>query len=271
VLDNDAYTYAYLAPGPHLLWLNWSRITEEVELEAGRTYYFTVWTEFLPLDEQTGRAYLEAAAAYTTPEAKEEQTAQDHIRERYAKAERRAAEPEPQQRAGSQRQREQHVAEWPGVDLTRYAVLVIEDFAVTDPKAGERAKELQVETVPRRLADLVAGQIAEGVFAEVVRGALAEPREGAVVLRVEITQYKPGSATARFMIAGAGAARLDFRAHLVDAATGQELTSFTSERSFSWGGVYGASGGIESIELNVAYELGLYLKRCKGLAVGSSE
>ncbi len=264
VLDNDAYTYAYLAPGAHLLWLNWARITEEVELEAGRTYYFTAWDEFLPLDEETGRAYLEAAGAYTTPEPKEEETAQDHIRGRYGEAERRAAKPD-REHVGSQRQREEHVAEWPRVDLAPYSVLVVEDFTMADPKAAERTDELQVETAPRRLAELVANQVSEGVFDEVVRGALAEARPGAVVLRVELTQYKPGSATARFMIAGAGAARLDFTVHLVDGATGQELTSFASERSFAWGGVYGASGGIDSIERNAAYELGLYLKRCKGV------
>lgn len=266
VLDNDAYTFAHLAPGPRLLWLNWTRITEEVELEAGRTYYFSVWTEFLPLDEASGRAYVEAAAAYTTPEAKEEATAQDHIRERYGEAEQRAAKPD-REHVGTERQREEHVAEWPRVDLTPYSVLVVEDFSMADAKAAERTHEVQVETAPRRMAEMVAGQVAAGVFDEVVRGALTEPRPGAVVLRVELTQYKPGSATARFMVAGAGAARLDFTVHLLDAATGQELVSFGSERSFSWGGVYGASGGIESIELNAAYELGLYLKRCRGVPI----
>ncbi|HUF78917.1 MAG TPA: DUF4410 domain-containing protein, partial [Thermoanaerobaculia bacterium] len=80
----------------------------------------------------------------------------------------------------------------------------------------------------------------------------------------EITQYKPGSAVARGIVAGAGAARMDFAVRLVDAASGEEVAGFADERSYSWGGAMGAAGGIETIEQNVAYELALYLARSKG-------
>jgi hypothetical protein len=91
------------------------------------------------------------------------------------------------------------------------------------------------------------------------------------VLRGRITQYKPGSAAGRAMLAGVGAARLDFEAVLVDAATGAELARFADERSWSWGGVVGASGGIDTIEQNLAYELALYLERCRGAAAAPEE
>src|SRR5688500_15717460 len=42
-LDNDCYTFASLPPGRHLLWLNWARINLEVELEAGKTYWYNVF------------------------------------------------------------------------------------------------------------------------------------------------------------------------------------------------------------------------------------
>ena len=31
-LDNVSYAFVYLPPGKHLLWLNWAKITTEVEL-----------------------------------------------------------------------------------------------------------------------------------------------------------------------------------------------------------------------------------------------
>ncbi len=265
VLENGSYTYATVPPGAHLLWLNWARISDEVELEAGRTYYFDIWTDFTPLDETTGRAMAEAMRAYTTPEPKELATAEDHIRVRYAKAEQRGAEEDAAFR-GREAKREAHVARWPEVDLTPFSTLVVEDFTVSDPQAGERKKAYLIESLPRRMADLVAADVAEDAFAEVVVGALAEPRPDALVLRVDVTQYKPGSETARLMLAGTGSAKLDFSARLVDGGTGAELTSFAAERTFAWGGVYGASRGIEDIERNVAYELALYLRQAKGVA-----
>lgn len=57
----------------------------------------------------------------------------------------------------------------------------------------------------------------------------------------------------------------------VDAATGEELARFADERSWSWGGVVGAAGGIDTIEQNLAYELALYLERCRGAAGAPAE
>jgi len=151
-----------------------------------------------------------------------------------------------------------------GADLAAYPVLVIEDFVMADPKAAERKKSYLVETAGRRLADQVARDLGAGVFGEVVRGTPAEPRSGSLVLRARITQYKPGSETARFMIAGAGAAHLEMTSEVVDGDSGRTLATLPADRTWAWGGVLGASRGIEEMERNVAYELALYLKRHKG-------
>ncbi len=265
-LDNNSYTFAHVAPGKRLLWLNWARINAEVELEAGKIYYFNVWDKIRDIDEEYGKTLVAAVESYSTPTPKEQQTSAEHIRERYGKAQqvaakKPAAEPDV---AGPKKAREEHIAKWPRVDLAAYTVLVIEDFEMADPKAGDRAKEYLVQSAPRRLPDQIAKNVGEGAFAEVRRGAAGEPAPGAVVLKAKITQYKPGSETARLMLAGAGSAQLELEAQLVDAATGEEIARFAADRTWAWGGVVGASRGIEEMERNLAYEMAVYLRRSKG-------
>jgi hypothetical protein len=264
-LDNGTWTHAGLPPGDYTLWLNWAKVTHQASLEPDRTHYFTMLpTGFLEVDEATGQALLAAQKGLATPTPKEEQTAQDHIRDRYGKAQQAAAKAPAARPATGKGERNRHVEKWPRVDLSAYSTLYIEDFAMADPKAAERSKEHLVATAPGRLAAQVAQSVPDDLFDKVLRGAPEEPVAGALVLRGEITQYKPGSAMARGMIAGAGAARMDFAVRLIDAASGAEVAGFADERSYSWGGVMGAAGGIETIEQNVAYELALYLARGKG-------
>lgn len=265
-LDNDCYTFAYLPAGKHLLWLNWARINAEVELEAGKVYYFNIWDKVRPIEESFGKALIGGVKGYCTPEPKEQETSAEHIRERYGKAQQVAAK----KPAGgtpdvtAQKKREENVARWPKVDLAPYATLFVEDFVMADPKAGERKKEYLVQSAPQRLADMVVKDVGTAAFPEVVRGTPPEPRDGAVVLRGKIKQYKPGSETARFMLAGAGSAQLEMTVELVDSRSGRTLVQLPVDRTWAWGGVLGASRGIEEMERNVAYELGLYLVRSRG-------
>jgi hypothetical protein len=277
VLDNGTWTYAVLPPGEVTLWLNWAKVTHAARLEPGKVHWFNIpMSGFVEVDEATGRALVGAVGNHATPTAKEEKTAQEHIRERYGKAQRAAAAAPASRPATGRGERERHIAKWPRVDLAAYPVLVVEEFAMADPKAAERSKEYLVDTAPGRLASQIVQNLPGGLFAEVRRGGATDggagdAGPGAVVLRGRITQYKPGSAAGRAMLAGVGAARLDFEAVLVDAATGAELARFADERSWSWGGVVGASGGIDTIEQNLAYELALYLERCRGAAAAPEE
>ena len=272
VLDNNCYTFAEIEPGKRLLWLNWAKINREVELEGAKTYYFTVWTSFDPVDEGYGRALIEKIESYCRPTAKESATSAEHIAERYGKATAVAAKkPEGEQPASSPKTREKNIAKWPRVDLAAYDTLYLEDWAMADPKAGERKKALLVEFAPRRVPDTIARDLGEVAFALVNRGPAPDATAGVLVLRGKFTQYKPGSETARLMIAGAGAARLDFAVELVDAADGKVLARIADERTFAWGGAYGASRGIEEIEKNVAWELAEYLRRARGVAPQEAE
>jgi hypothetical protein len=271
VLDNGTWTSAVLPPGEVTLWLNWAKVTHAARLEAGRVHYFNIpLSGFVEVDEATGKALIAAVGDYATPSEKEEKTAQEHLRERYGKAQQAAARAPEAKPATGRGERERHIARGPRVDLAAYPVLVVEEFEMADPKAAERSKEYLVDTAPGRLASQLVQNLPAGLFEQVHRGSPGEAVAGAVVLRGQITQYKPGSAAGRAMLAGVGAARMDIAVQLVDAASGEELAGFADERSWAWGGAVGAAGGIETIEQNLAYELTLYLERGKGRQEPSS-
>lgn len=267
-LDNDSYTFAYLPPGKHLLWLNWAKINTEIELEAGKTYYFAIWGSFDALDEGSGQAYLKGIEAFATPEPKEVEKSVEHIRERYGKATASAAKkPQDAPHASNLDRRAKHIAEWPKVDLAAYSRLCLEPFAMADPRAGDRKQEYLVESAPQRLAKLLVDDLGAGVFSEVLQVGTCEPAGGRLVLRARITQYKPGSETARFMLAGAGSAQIEITVTLVDAESSQQLVGFEAKGLWAWGGAAGASVGISDLEKNVAYEISSYLKQSRGIAL----
>ena len=266
VLDNNSYFHTYAPPGKHLLWMNWAKVSADVEWEAGETYYYNTWTGFDEVGEQTGKAMIEGVKAYVEPTDKERDTAAKHIEERYDKAQRVAEKrPEREEYVGTKSKREEHVARWGKVDLAAYSVLYVEPFEMTDPKAKNRKKEHLVEYAPIRLAEQIVENLEEGVFEDIRVGVPDTPAPGALVLRGQITQYKPGSETARLMLAGTGSSHLDFQAQLFDAVSGQKLSELDGERTWAWGGVMGASRDIGSLEKNVAYEIALYLERCRGM------
>lgn len=261
-LENNSYTFAYLDPGEHLLWQNWARYSTRVEVEAGRIYYFSLSTRFDEIDDEWGPKLVEEVEFYCSPEAKERAKAEQHIAKRYSKAKRNSGDEK--EYVGTLAEREEHIAEWPRVDLGAYSILFIDEFRLTDPKAATRKKADQVKSAPERLAREVARALPDDLFDEIRRGAQDSAQEGVLVLRLEITQYKPGSRMARGMFAGTGSAHLDFTGHLVDAMSGEELAIFSGKRTWGWGGARGQSFGIEEMEDNVAYEISLYLQQSKG-------
>ena len=165
--------------------------------------------------------------------------------------------------AASEDDRLQRAMDWPKVDVAGYDRLYIEDVRVTDPMAAERKNQELVETVPQRMANLIAFSVDPDLWQDVERGP-PESGDKGLILRVELTQYKPGSAGARFTMIGAGAAHLNLRASVVDAASGEELAAFDENRTFAWGGFVGSSRGITLMEENAAKELAAWLALGKG-------
>ena len=85
-LDNDCFSFAYVDPGRHLIWTNWTRITREIELAADQTYYIDVFQTIGLLNEEDGKALIAKAECYATPTESETAKAAEHIENRYARA-----------------------------------------------------------------------------------------------------------------------------------------------------------------------------------------
>lgn len=269
-LKNNSYTFSYLPPGTHLLWahpLGWTVSNTRVELEAGKVYYFNVWNSFDPLDEVTGPAFLKGIKRYQTPTEDEREKAKEQIEKDHAKAMTKAVNDLAEARqVDDPARRQKHVAAWPQIDLKPYSALCIEEFVVTDPNAASRDKEYLVESAPQRLANFVVTDLGAGVFDEVRQSAACEAAPGVAVLRARILEYKPGSETARAIIAGAGSAQLKVHVTVASGETGEALAQFDAKGLWAWGGELGASRGIQDLEKNVAYEMASYLKHGRGVA-----
>lgn len=267
-LDNGSYTFIHMPPGKHLLWLNWAKINAEVELEAGKTYYYSIWTTFDLLDEASGLAFLKGVGFFATPEPAEVEKSAEHIRERYGKATASAAKkPDETTKATNLDRRAKHIAAWPKVDLAPFTELCLEPFVMADPKAADRKQEYLVESAPQRIVTLLLEELGTAAFASVRQEASCAASPGAVTLRARITQYKPGSETARFMLAGAGSAQIEMIVTLDDATAAKRLVEFEAKGLWAWGGAAGTSRGISDLEKNVAFEIASYLKQSRGVAL----
>jgi hypothetical protein len=167
--------------------------------------------------------------------------------------------------AGGKSKGSKKAKKFPQVDLSGYSVLYLEDFELADPKVARAKKERKrdrAETMTRWFPDFINSNLAPETFEAVHRGP-ANGDQGAVILRGRILRYKPGSAAARAMMAGAGKAKLQLEIKVIDAASGDELATFPINRLWAWGGMLGASRGIEEIQQNVGYQLSRYLEQCR--------
>ncbi len=62
-----------------------------------------------------------------------------------------------------------------------------------------------------------------------------------------MTRYDKGSAFARFMLAGLGQIHVDATVSLRDPARDVSLGEYEVNKTFAWGGIYGASTTIEDV------------------------
>jgi hypothetical protein len=76
--------------------------------------------------------------------------------------------------------------------------------------------------------------------------ASAEPRSFQVVLHV--TRYEKGNRFARAMLAGLGQIHLEGTISVYQMPAHTLLEEFDIQKTFAWGGIYGASTSIEEIE-----------------------
>ena len=65
---------------------------------------------------------------------------------------------------------------------------------------------------------------------------------------VTVTRFEKGNKFARAMLAGLGQIHIDADVVVEPAGGGDKLNAFKLSKTFAWGGMYGASTGIEDIE-----------------------
>ena len=268
-VDNNCFTYSYIEPGEHLLWLNIMKVSETVNLEPGETYYYDVWPAGNDPDIENigsgwGNELIDGVKSHCAPTRKEILKSTDHITKLRGEVEAAEAKKFDGKSTwrNSQKTWARRGAMWPRVDLSGYPVLLIDEFTLSDPKEPKRRHAQRTRTASSRVADLVEQKVINNQFIESHRGAPQDSRDGAVILRVEITKYRPVNKSARavtgYLLDFTAATKFDFSVRLIDSSSGDELVEFAD----SW---YATSqyNGIQELEGYFAIELTRYLKDCK--------
>jgi hypothetical protein len=78
------------------------------------------------------------------------------------------------------------------------------------------------------------------------RARSEKPR--AYEIDVQLTRYDKGSAFARGMMAGLGAMHIDGNVSVYQLPNRARIAEFQLDKTFAWGGIYGAATTIEAIE-----------------------
>jgi hypothetical protein len=115
-------------------------------------------------------------------------------------------------------------------DATQVTIEVAEHISVL-PSERQRVEEKIKARIDARKATNAAGP---------------SPRNIQVVL--QITRYEKGSAFARAMLAGLGQIHLEGKISVFQMPDHTLLEDFDMQKTFAWGGIYGASTSIEQIE-----------------------
>jgi hypothetical protein len=102
-----------------------------------------------------------------------------------------------------------------------------------------------------RIAQLVQSDLYAAYPTRLVpAGATATP--GEVKVDMTFITYDEGNAFARAMLAGLGQIHIAANVRLIDAMSGNVTASYDVEKTFAWGGLYGASTSIEDVEKGFA-------------------
>lgn len=92
----------------------------------------------------------------------------------------------------------------------------------------------------------IAQRTEERIFARNGDLLTGEPRD--LEIEINITRYDKGNAFARAMLAGLGSMHLHGTVRLIELPERVEVSVFEMQKTFAWGGIYGASTSMEDIE-----------------------
>lgn len=128
------------------------------------------------------------------------------------------------------------------------------------------------ETAQNRIKEEIKAEISTGCcpnrFKDISVNSI--PPES-LLLHIKFTQYDEGNRFARFMLAGLGAMKIQSAVEVKDAQSGKIICGGEAGKSFAWGGVYGASTGIEDVEKDFAKEVSRGFGEMLGLLPASKE
>jgi hypothetical protein len=130
----------------------------------------------------------------------------------------------------------------------KFSHSMVSDSRVAAPDTAEVTIELaeHIEVLPSD-RDRVTQKIKARIDArKLTNAASTEPRSFQVVLRV--TRYEKGNRFARAMLAGLGQIHLEGTISVYQMPGHTLLEEFDMQKTFAWGGVYGASTSMEEIE-----------------------
>jgi len=86
-LKNNTYSFAYVEPGRHLIWIDWLGNPREVEFIPGQTYYFDIAPMAMAVvSEEEGKKLVEKAIAYMEAQEIDFKNAEGKIKKRYVRA-----------------------------------------------------------------------------------------------------------------------------------------------------------------------------------------
>lgn len=102
------------------------------------------------------------------------------------------------------------------------------------------------------------------IFESVEFGDKPRGIENECLVTGDITKYKPGSRVARAILIGLGAASFQGNVRVTDAATQKELLNAPYSKLWAWGGVVGASKGIDDMVNEAEAAVATTLAQAKG-------
>jgi len=127
-----------------------------------------------------------------------------------------------------------------GVVLKNYTNLEL--VAVSDHNVPLTSADM------KRITDLVIKEVKQEESTRFQEINPATPEPSTIRYKLLFTKYDKGNAFARAMLAGLGQMHIDADILVEDPTTNELLAKYKVTKTFAWGGIYGGSATIESIE-----------------------
>ncbi len=127
----------------------------------------------------------------------------------------------------------------PGFRITSKDLVSVNLSASPEVKILPYEEQRMVQEIEQDIQDLQKANRADGNL-------------GAYEVDVHLTRYEKGSKFARFMLAGLGQIHIDGNIEVYSVPQHKLEESFTLQKTFAWGGIYGGATSIRDIEQTFA-------------------